>query len=103
MLAVFVISTMLLLMIRLFSKGSENECRYVHVCTRVFKTTLIAIAGQTLFNYCRGKDDRVIQSEKARKSVSAEVNYGIRFTQVDTHSLGVGQCHQNILLTQARK
>ncbi|XP_078514140.1 DNA repair protein REV1 [Lissotriton helveticus] len=37
--------------------------------------------GQTLYRFCRGLDDRPIQAEKERKSVSAEINYGIRFTE----------------------
>lgn len=36
--------------------------------------------GQSLYRYCRGQDDRPIKMEHQRKSVSAEVNYGIRFT-----------------------
>ncbi|XP_053379296.1 DNA repair protein REV1-like [Mercenaria mercenaria] len=36
--------------------------------------------GQSLYRYCRGQDDRPIKMEQQRKSVSAEVNYGIRFT-----------------------
>ncbi|XP_052820152.1 DNA repair protein REV1-like [Mya arenaria] len=36
--------------------------------------------GQSLYRYCRGQDDRPIKIEQQRKSVSAEVNYGIRFT-----------------------
>ncbi|KAI1885367.1 hypothetical protein AGOR_G00219410 [Albula goreensis] len=39
--------------------------------------------GQTLYRFCRGLDDRPVRSEKERKSVSAEMNYGIRFTQVE--------------------
>ena len=35
---------------------------------------------ETLYKFSRGMDDRKIQSEKIRKSVSAEINYGIRFT-----------------------
>lgn len=38
--------------------------------------------GQTLFRFCRGLDDRLVRSEKERKSVSAEMNYNIRFTKV---------------------
>lgn len=38
--------------------------------------------GQMLYRFCRGLDDRPIQREKIRKSVSAEINYGIRFSQV---------------------
>lgn len=37
--------------------------------------------GQMLFRFCRGLDDRPIRKEKERKSVSAEINYGIRFTK----------------------
>ncbi|CAO1352082.1 unnamed protein product [Diamesa serratosioi] len=37
--------------------------------------------GQTLYNMCRGLDDRKLVFEQIRKSVSVEVNYGIRFTK----------------------
>lgn len=40
--------------------------------------------GQTLFRFCRGLDDRPVRSEKERKSVSAEMNYNIRFTKVSS-------------------
>uniref|UniRef100_A0AAV2JZ59 DNA repair protein REV1 n=1 Tax=Knipowitschia caucasica TaxID=637954 RepID=A0AAV2JZ59_KNICA len=39
--------------------------------------------GQTLFSFCRGLDDRPVRYEKERKSVSAEMNYNIRFTRID--------------------
>ena len=38
--------------------------------------------GLSLYRACRGEDDRAIKIEKERKSVSAEINYGIRFSQV---------------------
>ena len=38
--------------------------------------------GQSLYKYCRGQDDRQIKLEQERKSVSAEINYGIRFKNV---------------------
>lgn len=38
--------------------------------------------GLSLYRACRGQDDRVIKVEKERKSVSAEINYGIRFSKV---------------------
>jgi DNA repair protein REV1 len=38
--------------------------------------------GEMLFKYCRGKDDRQLKIERERKSVSAEINYAIRFVQV---------------------
>lgn len=40
--------------------------------------------GQMLYRFCRGLDDRPVRTEKERKSVSAEINYGIRFTQVNS-------------------
>lgn len=36
--------------------------------------------GEALYKHCRGLDDRQLVYEHERKSVSAEVNYGIRFT-----------------------
>ncbi len=34
---------------------------------------------ETLYNAIRGVDDKKLESDKARKSVSCEINYGIRF------------------------
>ncbi|XP_049802635.1 DNA repair protein REV1 isoform X1 [Schistocerca nitens] len=39
--------------------------------------------GETLYNHCRGIDNRELDTEHKRKSVSAEVNYGIRFTKLE--------------------
>jgi DNA repair protein REV1 len=36
--------------------------------------------GNALYRHCRGEDDGVLNFDHQRKSVSAEVNYGIRFT-----------------------
>ncbi|QRW26746.1 DNA repair protein REV1 [Rhizoctonia solani] len=36
-------------------------------------------SGERIWNAIRGIDDRVLESDKPRKSVSADVNYGIRF------------------------
>ena len=38
--------------------------------------------GEQLSRLCRGEDDRCVTAEKERKSVSAEINYGIRFNEV---------------------
>ncbi|XP_054716537.1 DNA repair protein REV1-like [Uloborus diversus] len=37
--------------------------------------------GSGLYDRCRGKCDRKVQVQKERKSVSAEINYGIRFEE----------------------
>jgi DNA repair protein REV1 len=39
-----------------------------------------AKTGNVLYRLCRGEDDRELNFGYQRKSVSAEVNYGIRFT-----------------------
>ncbi|KMY96701.1 DNA repair protein Rev1 [Drosophila simulans] len=56
-------------------------------CGDVQKTTLWRLErvlgkklGQNLFQNCRGIDDRPLAYEQARKTVSAEMNFGIRFT-----------------------
>ncbi|XP_041564256.1 DNA repair protein Rev1 [Drosophila elegans] len=44
------------------------------------ETVLGKKLGQNLFQNCRGIDERPLAFEQARKTVSAEVNFGIRFT-----------------------
>ncbi|XP_061388767.1 DNA repair protein Rev1 [Musca vetustissima] len=39
--------------------------------------------GETLYQFCRGQDQRGLTYGQIRKSVSAEVNYGIRFKTYD--------------------
>lgn len=39
--------------------------------------------GKILHEYCRGKDSRLLKLDHERKSVSAEINYAIRFTKVN--------------------
>uniref|UniRef100_A0A1E1X5I4 DNA repair protein REV1 n=1 Tax=Amblyomma aureolatum TaxID=187763 RepID=A0A1E1X5I4_9ACAR len=44
-----------------------------------------------LYNYARGVDSRTLQFDKLRKSVSAEVNYGIRFKEPTDMLKFIGQ------------
>ncbi|KAG6845851.1 hypothetical protein H0H87_002542 [Tephrocybe sp. NHM501043] len=44
------------------------------LCDALGKST-----GETLYNALRGIDNKVLESDKPRKSVSCEINYGIRF------------------------
>ncbi|KAI9145826.1 hypothetical protein BKA69DRAFT_1045779 [Paraphysoderma sedebokerense] len=56
------------------------------VSKEVLKSELGNKKGETLFNFVRGIDDRQLNESTARKSVGAEVNWGIRFeeqSQVD--------------------
>lgn len=36
-----------------------------------------------LYNFARGKDTRSLNFEEVRKSVALEINWGVRFTEVD--------------------
>lgn len=48
------------------------------LCDALGKTT-----GETLYNAIRGIDERKLESDKPRKSVSCDINYGIRFENDD--------------------
>ncbi|KAG1736890.1 uncharacterized protein EDB91DRAFT_1329582 [Suillus paluster] len=48
------------------------------LCDALGKTT-----GETLYNAIRGIDERKLESDKPRKSVSCDINYGIRFENND--------------------
>ena len=58
--------------------------------------------GQALFNYCRGIDTRTISFDHERKSVSVEVNYGIRFSTVDEMERFLGQLCDEVALRLAK-
>ncbi len=44
--------------------------------------------GLALWSYAHNRDDRPVEPPKARKSVGAEVNWGIRFTGECTRVIG---------------
>ena len=52
------------------------------------KSTFGSKTGQTLYDYCRGKDERQLKLTSERKSVSVDLNYGLRFqSQSDAEAL----------------
>lgn len=65
----------------------------VHTCSDLTRVSLEKLqaelgtkTGIQLYKFARGEDDREIQTEVERKSISAEMNYGIRFeTDTDTN------------------
>ncbi len=72
-----------------WSTAHKLQIMGVHSCQDLQKIQLTTLQkefgpkkGQSLYRACRGHDDRPIKVEKERKSVSAEINYGIRFAQV---------------------
>ncbi len=54
--------------------------------------------GDTLYNAIRGIDDKILESDKPRKSVSCEINYGIRFESNEQAEVFVRQ-----MATEVRK
>ncbi|MPC44371.1 DNA repair protein REV1 [Portunus trituberculatus] len=76
-----------------WSTGKRLEAEGLTTCGDLQKRSLAHLqsllgprTGHSLYNYCRGIDTRTLKRDHVRKSVSAEVNYGIRFTcQNDAH------------------
>ncbi|KAI0238331.1 DNA repair protein REV1 [Lamellibrachia satsuma] len=73
--------------------GRTTTCQLhamnVHTCAQLQQVAMATLqkefgpkTGQLLSRLCRGEDDRCVTAEKERKSVSAEINYGIRFSQM---------------------
>lgn len=54
--------------------------------------------GQSIYNFCRGLDDRPVNFVQERKSVSAEVNYGIRFSDGQDMERFVGQLSDEVAM-----
>jgi len=76
-----------------WAQGKKLQTHNVHTCAELQQWPLPRLhkvfgqkQGETLYKFCRGEDDRVLKLEHERKSVSAEINYGMRFTKVK-HSL----------------
>jgi nucleotidyltransferase/DNA polymerase involved in DNA repair len=65
---------------RLEDEGIKTIAELVSVPSAKLEAWFGAKAGAKLFAAARGEDDRVVTPIKARKSVGAEVNWGIRFT-----------------------
>ena len=54
------------------------------ISLQTLKQDLGIKTGQSLYNLCRGKDDKSkLEYDEERKSVSAEINYGIRFLKME--------------------
>ncbi|KAF4614910.1 hypothetical protein D9613_003349 [Agrocybe pediades] len=59
--------------------GSDNLAELTKKSKGVLIDALGKSTGETLYNALRGIDDKALESDKPRKSVSCEINYGIRF------------------------
>jgi len=72
-----------------YSMNAKLSSLGVSTCSELQKLPLALLqkqfgmkTGQMLYKCCRGVDDRTFRTGVERKSVSAEMNYGIRFTTV---------------------
>lgn len=61
------------------------------LCDALGKTT-----GETLYNAIRGIDERKLESDKPRKSVSCDINYGIRFENDDQAKAFIHQMAEEV-------
>ncbi|KAH9989747.1 hypothetical protein BJV77DRAFT_1061146 [Russula vinacea] len=52
--------------------------------------------GETLYNAVRGVDERKLESDKPRKSVSCDINYGIRFENNDQVEAFIHQMSEEV-------
>lgn len=59
-------------------------------------------SGQSLFEFCRGIDHRQLNVEQDRKSVSAEINYGIRFETDKDAQKFLGQLSEEVFFFEDR-
>lgn len=75
---------------KLQDKGWETIKDLLPISKNDLQELLGPKTGETMWKYARGIDDRLLKSETERKSVSAEVNWGIRFeTQEQVRSFMV--------------
>nr|XP_018263083.1 uncharacterized protein I303_04574 [Kwoniella dejecticola CBS 10117]OBR85241.1 hypothetical protein I303_04574 [Kwoniella dejecticola CBS 10117] len=63
--------------------GSSSVADLLEINKLSFQRVLGPKTGEMLFGYLRGIDERKIEGDKVRKSISAEMNYGIRFKNSD--------------------
>lgn len=61
------------------------------LCEALGKST-----GETLYNAIRGMDERKLESDKPRKSVSCDINYGIRFENDDQVEVFIHQMSEEV-------
>ncbi|GFN74882.1 DNA repair protein rev1 [Plakobranchus ocellatus] len=67
---------------RKLSKLDVQTCGQLqHVPVSVLRREFGPKTGEVLHRFSLGQDDRPVKTDKQRKSVSAEVNYGIRFSK----------------------
>ena len=74
--------------LKLKEMGVETCSQLRQLSAAKLKSDFGAKTGQILYNYCRGKDERQLKLASERKSLSVDLNFGIRFkTSSDAENL----------------
>ena len=82
---------------KLKTTHSVSTCEELQqISIQTLKSDFGVKTGQSLYDLCRGKDDKTLDSEEERKSVSAEINYGIRFTDIIEAEKFIGQLSDEV-------
>ncbi|WVW83916.1 hypothetical protein I302_105938 [Kwoniella bestiolae CBS 10118] len=79
--------------------GTTNVEGLLGVNKLAFQRVLGPKTGEMLFGYLRGVDERRLEPDKVRKSISAEMNYGIRFQNHDQAEI----CVNDLALEVAKR
>ena len=75
---------------KLDEKGVSSCDDLKAISLSVLQTWIGYKTGQVLYNYARGLDDRELKTSKERKSISTEINFGIRLSTMDDAESLVG-------------
>ncbi|KAG0425630.1 hypothetical protein HPB47_027212 [Ixodes persulcatus] len=81
---------------QLTDMGIETCEQLQAVSMETLKSKFGVKTGTLLYQHARGSDDKVLQFNKVRKSVSAEVNYGIRFKEANDMNKFIGQLSEEV-------
>ncbi|CAL9198055.1 DNA repair protein REV1-like isoform X1 [Musa acuminata AAA Group] len=91
-----------------YATYEKLKSRQIQTCSQMYMISKEALQkdfgiriGDMLWNYCRGIDNRTVEVVQERKSVGAEVNWGIRFNNLtDCHHFLVNLCKEVSLRLQ---
>ena len=83
---------------KLKTHHSVETCEHLQdVTLQTLKQEFGVKTGQSLFDLCRGRDSKSqLDYDEERKSVSAEVNYGIRFSDISEAEKFIGQLSDEV-------
>ena len=83
---------------KLKTHHSVETCEHLQDITlQTLKQEFGVKTGQSLFDLCRGRDGKSqLDYDEERKSVSAEINYGIRFSDISEAEKFIGQLSDEV-------